>query len=254
MSIQQLRSGIAASGRWDGMDDTDFTPTSNAAQAAHALPAERRLVVVAGIRHRYDTREVLRIDHWSVGLRERWLILGPSGSGKSTLLHIVAGIVTPTAGKVSVAGQDLAAMRPSSLDRFRGRNIGIVFQRLHLIPSLTVLENLLLAQYLAGLTADPIAAAGLLAELDLDRAADKRPHALSVGEAQRAAVARAVVNRPGLLLADEPTSNLDDANADAALQLLLGRAAACEAALVVVTHDRRVRERFEHRIELESAA
>jgi putative ABC transport system ATP-binding protein len=206
------------------------------------------------IRHGYDGREVLRLDHWSVGQGEHWLILGPSGSGKSTLLHILAGIVTPTAGSVSVAGQGFATLRPSRLDRFRGRNIGIVFQRMHLISSLTVLENLLLAQYLAAARADARAARVLLADLGLAEAAHKRPHALSVGELQRAAVARAVVNKPCLILADEPTSHLDDANATAALDLLLAQAGSCNATLVIATHDRRTRDRFEHQINLEAAA
>ena len=106
------------------------------------------------IRHAYDKQEVLRLDDWSVAQGEHWLILGPSGSGKTTLLHILAGILTPSEGSVAIAGQDLDQLPASELDRFRGRHIGIVFQRLHLISSLTVLDNLLLAQYMAGTTQD----------------------------------------------------------------------------------------------------
>jgi len=200
--------------------------------------------------HGYGSIDVLRLAQWSVGPGERWLILGPSGSGKSTLLHILAGIIRPRTGSVSVGGENLSTMKPARLDRFRGRNIGIVFQRMHLIPSLTVLRNLLLAQYLAGVKPDPLKASSLLDELGLADVANRLPDALSVGETQRAAVARAVVNKPRLILADEPTSNLDDANATAALDLLRAQAGSCNATLVVATHDRRIRDCFEHQLEL----
>jgi ABC-type lipoprotein export system ATPase subunit len=206
------------------------------------------------LRHAYNGQEVLCVDDWSVAAGENWLVLGPSGSGKTTLLHILAGILTPTEGSVSIAGRALDELPAGELDRFRGRNIGIVFQRLHLISSLTVLENLLLAQYLAGATQDVGAAQALLASLGLADKAHSPPRALSFGQSQRAAVARAVMNKPRLVLADEPTSNLDDANAAAALDVLLAQAAACNATLVIATHDRRIKDRFEHRITLGSAS
>jgi putative ABC transport system ATP-binding protein len=204
------------------------------------------------VRHAYDAQEVLRLDDWSVAQGEHWLILGPSGSGKTTLLHILAGILAPSEGSVAIAGQELDKLPASELDRFRGRHIGIVFQRLHLISSLTVLDNLLLAQFLAGTTQDRQGARSLLTSLGLADKVHSRPHALSFGQSQRAAVARAVVNKPRLILADEPTSNLDDANASAALDLLVEQARSCNATLVIATHDRRIRERFEHQIALEA--
>jgi len=199
------------------------------------------------IRHAYNGQEVLRLDEWLATQGEHWLVLGPSGSGKTTLLHILAGILTPSAGSAIIADQDIGALAASELDRFRGRRIGIVFQRLHLIPSLTVLDNLLLAQYLAGAKQDRAAVQTLLAGLGLSGEAHRRPQALSFGQSQRAAVARAVVNRPSIILADEPTSNLDDANAQAALDLLLTQALSCNATLVVASHDRRISDRFERR-------
>jgi len=138
----------------------------------------------------------------------------------------------------------------SELDRFRVRHIGIVFQRLHLVSSLTVLDNLLLAQYLAGTTQDLPGVHALLTSLGLTDKAYSRPHALSFGQSQRARTGRAVVNKPCLILADEPTSNLDDANAAAALDVLIEQARSCNATLVIATHDRRIRERFEHQIDL----
>jgi putative ABC transport system ATP-binding protein len=202
------------------------------------------------LRHTYGGHEVLRFDDWSAAQGEHWLILGPSGSGKTTLLHILAGILTPSEGSVAIAGRDINKLTSFERDRFRGRHIGIVFQRLHLIASLTVLDNLLLAQYLAGATQNLEGARGLLASLGLTDKAHSRPHALSFGQSQRVAVARAVVNKPLLILADEPTSNLDDATAMAALDLLLLQARSCNATLVIATHDRRITARLENRIEL----
>lgn len=204
--------------------------------------------------HRYAEAEVLRVDAWSAAQGEQWLMLGPSGSGKTTLLHILAGILRPTSGRVNIAGEDASALSAAELDHFRGCNIGIVLQRLHLLPSLTVAQNVQLAQYLAGLPQDSARVHEVLAGLDLADKADVRPHALSHGQAQRAAIARAVVNRPRLLLADEPTSNLDDARCAQALDLLLDQATACGATLVIATHDQRVKARVSNQYRLGAAA
>ncbi len=206
------------------------------------------------ITHDYDGATVLRVPAWSAAQGEHWLLLGPSGSGKTTLLHILAGILAPTAGRVALAGQDLRALTPAELDRFRGQQVGIVLQRLHLISSLTVAQNLQLAQYLAGLPQDDARVRQVLAGLDLADKAQARPHELSHGQAQRVAVARAVVNRPRVLLADEPTSNLDDARCAQALDLLLAQAADCGATLVIATHDQRIKARVAHHYDLGAAA
>ncbi len=188
---------------------------------------------LTGVRHRYGAREVLHLERFAAAQGEKWLVLGPSGSGKSTLLHILAGLLHPTSGTVQVA-----------------RPIGIVPQKLHLIASLDVEQNLLLAQYLAGAKQEPARAAQVLSSVGLADRSRSRPHQLSHGQAQRVAVARAVMNRPKLLIADEPTSNLDDAQCAAALDLLESQAAECGATLVVATHDARAKGRFEHRLEL----
>jgi len=208
------------------------------------------MISIEGLRHRYGDRQVLALDAWRAEAGERWLVLGASGSGKTTLLCIVGGLLRPSAGRVVVDGQDLAALPGAALDRFRGRRIGFVPQKLHLIPSLGVADNLLLAQYLAGVAQDRARAAEVLGALGVAERARARPAELSHGQAQRVAVARAVINRPSLILADEPTSNLDDAQCAQALDLLESQAAACGATLVVATHDQRVRARFEKRIEL----
>ena len=204
------------------------------------------------LKHAYNGTEVLSVPVWQAEQGSQWLVLGPSGCGKTTLLHVLAGILRPTAGGASVAGQDLTALEPAGLDRFRGRNIGIVLQRLHLIPSLTVMNNLLLAQYLAGLPQEGARVREVLTSLDVADKAGAYPHELSFGQAQRVAVARAVVNRPKLLLADEPTSNLDDARCAQAYGLLESQARACGATLVIATHDQRIKVRMSNHYELKA--
>ncbi len=210
------------------------------------------MFVISHLKHAYNGTEVLNVPAWETGQGSHWLVLGPSGSGKTTLLHILAGILRPTSGSASVAGQDLGALKAAKLDRFRGQHVGLVLQRLHLIASLSVMRNLLLAQYLAGLPQDAARAREALASLDLADKAQAFPHELSFGQAQRVAVARAVVNRPKLLLADEPTSNLDDARCAQAYGLLESQARACGATLVIATHDQRIKARMSNHYELKA--
>jgi putative ABC transport system ATP-binding protein len=165
-------------------------------------------------------------------------------------LHLIAGLLPPDRGSVRVAGQDLGALTPAQLDAWRGKMIGIVLQRLHLIPALTVRDNLRLARTLARLPPDPARIDALIAQLGLSALADARPRRLSEGEAQRVAIGRAVVNQPALILADEPTSALDDANCEAVLALLRAQAEASGATLVIATHDARLKPFFQHRLEL----
>ena len=207
-----------------------------------------------GIRHDYAGKTVLAVDEWRAEAGEQWLVHGPSGCGKTTLLHILAGLLRPTAGEALVNGQALGALSGGALDRFRGRHIGIVLQRLHLIDALTVRQNLALARRFAGLGAADAEVGDTLRELGIADAADARPHTLSRGQAQRAALARALAAGPKALLADEPTSSLDDDNAGRALALLRARAEARGAALVVASHDRRIRDSFALRLDLSPGA
>jgi putative ABC transport system ATP-binding protein len=208
------------------------------------------MISVHGLAHRYRAVTALRLPQWRVTQGERWAVLGPSGSGKSTLLHIVAGLVRPSEGEVEVSGQDLRKLEGSTLDRWRGATVGIVLQALHLLRHLSVRDNLRLAQYLAHLPQDETRIDDTLRALGVGDKAARRPAELSQGERQRVAIARAVVNRPKLLLADEPTANLDDAAAAAAVDLLIGQAARHGATLVVATHDARVKSKFRERLEL----
>ena len=202
------------------------------------------MFLIRDLRHAYDGVDVLQIRDWRSEQGEHWLVLGPSGSGKTTLLHILAGFLKPSYGQVLVAGNPLTRLKPRELDRFRGRHVGIVLQRLHLVESLTVIDNVLLAQYFSRLPRNRQRVREVLADLGLEDKADAYPHQLSFGQAQRVAVARAVVNRPTLLLADEPTSNLDDARCMQTLDLLESQAAACRATLLIATHDQRIKARF----------
>jgi|SRR5688572_3895558 len=199
------------------------------------------MFALEGIEHRYGTTLALAVARWDAAAGEAWLLAGASGSGKSTLLHILAGLLRASRGRVVVADTDVASLGASAVDRWRGRTVGLVPQKLHLIGAVRVRDNLRLAQTLAGLRADDARIVALLEALQIGDLAQRFPRELSQGQAQRVAIARAVVNRPALVLADEPTANLDDAHAAAALELLRTQAIEAGATLVVASHDARVR-------------
>lgn len=174
----------------------------------------------------------------------QWLVLGPSGSGKSTFLHLLAALLRPSAGELHLDGTAYGQLSARAGDQFRGKNIGMIFQRSYFVASLTVAENLDLAQRLAGQPVDKPANRHLLDELGIGQHANRSPQQISVGEQQRASIARGLVNRPRLLLADEPTAALDAKNASVVSRLLRERAAQLNAILLVVTHDERLLNDF----------
>ncbi len=194
--------------------------------------------------------DVLRLDQFVLEAQSYVLVVGPSGCGKTTLLHLIAGLLVASEGRVIVDGQDLAALSAAARDRFRGRHVGIVLQQFHLLPTLTALQNLLVAQTIAGLPVERNAAHSMLGALGVDDRAHAYPHQLSVGQQQRVAIARALVNRPKLLLADEPTSNLDDEAAAAVSDLLLDTARRERVSLMIATHDSRVKSRIPRQLQL----
>ncbi|WP_419802844.1 ABC transporter ATP-binding protein [Mucilaginibacter sp.] len=199
---------------------------------------------VQSVWHQYNGQPPLQFQNWAVNQGEQWLLLGNSGSGKTTLMHIITGLLKPTAGDIIIGDQLVYGLPAAKLDAFRGRNIGIVFQQPHLISSLTVTENLLIAQHFAGLPQDKKRIEEVLVSLNM---ADKRsikPQQLSQGQMQRIAIARAVINKPALLVADEPTSSLDDVNTKAVLDLLIQQSELNHATLIIATHDHRVKEKF----------
>lgn len=209
------------------------------------------MFTLSNIKHRYGDDTVLDLPSLEAKQGEHHLILGQSGSGKTTLLHILAGLRKPSEGSVVVANQELGALKGHALDRFRGRHIGIVFQRMHLLATLSVEDNLLMAPYLADLPQGRDRIRDVLTTLDMGHKVDAYPHELSHGQRQRVAIARAVMNQPEVLLADEPTASLDDSRAEKVLDLLVDQARANGATLVVATHDRRIVDHFEHTLILD---
>ncbi len=182
---------------------------------------------------------------------EHALILGPSGTGKTTLLHLLGGILSPASGEITIGGTALHLLRGHSLDSFRGRHIGIIFQKPHFIRSLTAIENLLLAQSLSGNKSDQSRALSLMDRLAIGRNAHKKTTAMSIGEQQRLAIARALINSPAVILADEPSSALDDQNCRQMIDLLLEVATENNANLIVVTHDSRIKNSIDKKIYLD---
>ena len=176
------------------------------------------------------------------------LLRGASGSGKSTWLALAAGLLAPTAGDITVAGQSLAALGKVASDAWRARTIGFLPQKLHLSGALTVHANLAMAQWAAGQAQDDARIRDALTALDVNELATRQPAQLSGGQAQRVALARAVLLQPQVILADEPTASLDDDAARQALELLQATAKRYGATLVIATHDARVEANLDDQI------
>ncbi len=201
---------------------------------------------------------LLRIDALTLEAGQSLFVGGPSGSGKSSLLSLLSGVVLPTAGDCQVLGQSMAALSPVARDRLRADTMGIVFQQFNLLPYLSMMDNVLLPvkvshrrhEQSCARHGHPVAQArGLFQRLGLDALPPSTPvHQLSVGQQQRVAVARAFMGSPALVIADEPTSALDDDNRDAFLELLLGLANEGSTSVVMVSHDRRLADRFDQQL------
>jgi putative ABC transport system ATP-binding protein len=184
------------------------------------------------------------------GVNEHALILGPSGVGKTTLLHLLAGILTPTKGTIKIGNTPMHNLQGKHLDKFRGKHIGLIFQKPHFLKSLSALENLLLTQNLAGIPTDKNHAMQLLEQLSIAGKAKNKTYFMSAGEQQRLAIARALINRPQVILADEPSSALDDENCHKMIELLKHVANENNANLIVVTHDSRIKNLIDKKIHL----
>jgi putative ABC transport system ATP-binding protein len=179
-----------------------------------------------------------------------WIaIMGPSGSGKTTLVNILGGLETPTGGRVVVDGQDISHLSEKELTRYRSEKIGFVFQQFHLVPYLTAVENVMLAQYFHSIT-DEREAAEALRHVGLGDRLDHLPSQLSGGEQQRVAIARALINHPKLILADEPTGNLDEAN-EAVILDLMRKLHEAGNTILVVTHSQTIGNLADRRVEFE---
>jgi putative ABC transport system ATP-binding protein len=177
-------------------------------------------------------------------------ITGASGSGKSTLLSLIAGLDLPTTGEIKIDDEDITKMNEDQLAELRGKKIGIVFQSFHLIPSLTAFENVLIPMEIRGIRDAKERAKKLLADVDLTNRAHHYPSELSGGEQQRVAIARAFANQPKILLADEPTGNLDSRNGAHILELMMKLHQKNQTTLILVTHDQELSKRASRQIKL----
>ncbi|WP_410220486.1 ABC transporter ATP-binding protein [Pedobacter sp.] len=202
------------------------------------------MIKIKDIKHQYSNNHEIVFKDWQIENNQQWLLLGESGSGKTTLLHILTGILKPTQGSVKIDSTEIYQLSPKALDQFRGQHVGIVFQKPHLLKSLSITENLQLTQSLAGLAVNTNRIDEVLDSLNILSKKNSKPDQLSQGQLQRASIARAVLNRPTLLIADEPTSSLDDKNARAVLNLLLEQSQLNHTTLVIATHDQRIKEAF----------
>jgi ABC-type lipoprotein export system ATPase subunit len=187
---------------------------------------------------------ILDIPDFDVDAGEQVVLVGRSGCGKTTLLHIIAGIGRPTSGRVKIDGWDIVLMEESEVDQFRAERIGYVFQTFNLLASFTALENVLLGMTFGKVRADRDRAKHLLKRVGLGERLTHKPTMLSVGEQQRVAVARALANRPQLILADEPTANVDVGNQQQVIDLLRETCHEEHVALIIVTHAPEVAEQF----------
>ncbi len=208
------------------------------------------MITTKNLTYQYTGGELLTFPDLQCLQDQKLLILGNSGCGKTTLLHIMAGLRKPLQGEVNINNRNIWSLSASAIDKYRGQLIGIVFQKSYFIKSLNVEENLKLAQSLAGIKPDTNRIQSILERLNLSHKIHQKTEKLSVGEQQRAAIARAVINKPKVILADEPTSALDDHHCDQVLNLLEQQAKEEQSALVVVTHDKRLKDNFTNHIYL----
>ena len=210
-----------------------------------ALPleqaAQQPIIRVRGLKKTYHVGDVdvpaLRGVDLDVARGEFLSVIGPSGSGKSTLFHILGGLAPPTAGEIFIDGVDLLGMTENERTEMRQKKVGFVFQKYNLLPTLSARDNIAIAQSLAGITSRPADFDEILQLLGIRHRLDHKPRALSGGEQQRVAIARALVNQPAILLADEPTGNLDTANSNAVLDILRNLNKRTGQTILMITHN-----------------
>ncbi len=208
------------------------------------------MLIVKDLVCQFEGGKTIEYPDWQVEKDGRALILGASGSGKTTLLHLLSGLKKPGSGSVSINDTYLNRLSTTRLDQFRGQNIGLVFQKPHLIAALTVEENIHLAGYLGGKKLSNERVSQLLESLQVSELAQRKIHQISQGQAQRVAISRAVANDPKVIFADEPTASLDDDSCHSVISLLNQQAKENGAMLIVATHDQRVKSEFSNHLKL----
>lgn len=196
----------------------------------------------------YDSKRVFTYPEITCDRGEQLLIYGNSGSGKSTLLHLLAGFIYPDSGSIYIDGVDITQLRHRSLDKYRGQKIGFIPQKFHFIPTLNARDNILAACYFANKPENKEHLELITDTLEISHALDMLPRQLSFGEQQRVCIARAIINAPAIILADEPTSNLDDRNTENVMRLLDKVYKLDNSALIVVSHDERIKSRIPQKI------
>lgn len=208
------------------------------------------MISVSKLSFSYTPERSIAFPDFALSKGEHCLLLGESGSGKTTLLHLLGGLLRGYTGSMQVAGSELASLSESALDKFRGKNMGFIFQKNHLISALSVEKNVIISPYLAGIPVNMQHAHEVLTTLGLGEKIKSSVKNISQGQAQRVAIARAVMNQPAVILADEPTSALDDKNCALVSKLLLEVATRNQATLVVATHDQRLKDQIKNQIVL----
>jgi len=206
------------------------------------------MIRTANLSFSYDSKRTILFPSFSLNRSEHCLLLGESGSGKTTLLHLLGGLLRGYSGNLQVNGTELSTLSETKLDTFRGKNIGFIFQKNHLISALSVEQNLFMAPYLAGLAVDKIRVQKVLTTLGIEEKMNSAVTEISQGQAQRVAIARAIINQPPIILADEPTSALDDRSCERVINLLLQIADSHQSTLVVATHDQRLKNKIGNQI------
>ena len=206
------------------------------------------MLEIKNLQHSYNENSTIVFPDFSCQKGEQLLILGQSGCGKTTLLQLIGGILKAQKGDIIVNEKSINTLNNSALDKFRGKNIGFIFQQHHFLAALNVEENLLLAQDLAGAKKDKKAVQNLLERLNIGHKAKEKTNQLSQGEQQRVTIARAMIHQPALILADEPTSALDDKNCNEVIALLQEQAKLNNTTLLIVTHDARLKDKFRNTI------
>ncbi len=200
------------------------------------------------VSYQYPKSELISFPDINVEINSSLLIQGESGSGKTTLMHLLAGLIQPKSGSISVHNEDIHTLSPYKKDAWRGQHIGLVYQQAYFIESLSILENIMLSPYAKNMCK----AIEIAERLGVSNLLSRKPYQLSTGQLQRVSICRAMMNAPQLILADEPTSALDDKNCEEVLHLLLQEAKQNKAVLVIVTHDTRLKSEIDNLITLEA--
>jgi len=208
------------------------------------------MIQTSALKHTYKDSHAIQWPDLKIGSNEQWLLLGQSGTGKTTLLHLLAGILSAKEGVIRMAGQELNGLGQAKLDHYRGKNVGMIFQKHLFVGGVRMLDNLLLAQSLPGLKKDKSYIKKLALAFELERLINKKPNELSQGELQRFSVMRSLVNKPSVLLADEPTSSLDDENCHRFVKLLRKACHDYHLTMLIATHDARLKQEFTNIIQL----